>query len=87
MKFDKRYNEIILEYSENQKRFQNMTIVIVPGSFKPPHKGHWDMIMEYAIQADKVLVLISNISEKAIFSNKVTQQYNSDGQCIEFIFN
>lgn len=62
MKFDKRYNEIILEYSENQKRFQNITIAIVPGSFKPPHKGHWDMIMEYAMQSDKVLVLISNIS-------------------------
>lgn len=30
---------------------------------------------------------VSNISEKAIFSNKVTQQYNSDEQCIEFIFN
>lgn len=62
MKFDKKYNEIILEYSENQKRFQNITIAIVPGSFKPPHKGHWDMIMEYAMQSDKVLVLISNIS-------------------------
>lgn len=62
MNFDKRYNEIILEYSENQKCFQNMTIAIVPGSFKPPHKGHWDMIMEYAMQSDKVLVLISNIS-------------------------
>lgn len=62
MKFNKRYNEIILEYSENQKRFQNITLAIVPGSFKPPHKGHWDMIMEYAMQSDKVLVLISNIS-------------------------
>lgn len=62
MKFDKKYNEIILEYSENQKRFQNITLAIVPGSFKPPHKGHWDMIMEYAMQSDKVLVLISNIS-------------------------
>lgn len=62
MNFDKRYNEIILEYSENQKRFQNLTLAIVPGSFKPPHKGHWDMIMEYAMQSDKVLVLISNIS-------------------------
>lgn len=62
MKFDKKYNEIILEYSENQKRFQNITLTIVPGSFKPPHKGHWDMIMEYAMQSDKVLVLISNIS-------------------------
>lgn len=64
-KFDKRYNEIILEYSENQKQFQNITLTIVPGSFKPPHKGHWEMIMEYVTHSDKVLVLISNISKKA----------------------
>ena len=64
-KFDKRYNEIILEYSENQKQFQNITLAIVPGSFKPPHKGHWEMIMEYVTHSDKVLVLISNISKKA----------------------
>ena len=62
LKFNKKFNEIIMEYSENQKRFQNITLAIVPGSFKPPHKGHWDMIMEYAMQSDKVLVLISNIS-------------------------
>lgn len=30
---------------------------------------------------------VSNISSKAIFSDKVTQQYNSDEECIEFIFN
>lgn len=70
LKFNKRYNEIIMEYSENQKRFQNITLAIVPGSFKPPHKGHWEMVMEYANQSDKVLVLISNISEKAN-SNRV----------------
>ena len=45
-KFDKRYNEIILEYTEESKQFQNITLAIVPGSFKPPHKGHWEMIME-----------------------------------------
>ena len=64
-KFDKRYNEIILEYTEESKQFQNITLAIVPGSFKPPHKGHWEMIMEYAAHSDKVLVLISNISKKA----------------------
>ena len=30
---------------------------------------------------------VSNISEKAIFSDKVIQQYNSSEQCIEFVFN
>ena len=71
-KFDKRYNEIILEYSENQKQFHNITLAIVPGSFKPPHKGHWEMVMDYANQSDKVLVLISNISEKKVREAKAS---------------
>ena len=41
-------------------------IAIVPGSFKPPHKGHWEMVMNYVNKVDKVIVLISNISFKAI---------------------
>jgi len=35
------------------------TIAIVPGAFKPPHKGHLDMVRAYADQADEVIVLIS----------------------------
>ena len=35
------------------------TIAIVPGAFKPPHKGHLDMVRAYANQADEVIVLIS----------------------------
>lgn len=35
------------------------TIAIVPGSFKPPHKGHLDMISQYSKRADEVYVLIS----------------------------
>ena len=65
-KFNKKFNEIITEYTDDysnfSNNFQNITLAIVPGSFKPPHKGHWEMIMEYAMQSDKVLVLISNIS-------------------------
>ena len=36
------------------------TIAIVPGAFKPPHRGHLDMVEQYALQANKVIVLISN---------------------------
>lgn len=67
-KFNKKFNKIITEYTDYSNfsnNFQNITLAIVPGSFKPPHKGHWEMIMEYAMQSDKVLVLISNISEEA----------------------
>jgi cytidyltransferase-like protein len=35
------------------------TIAVVPGAFKPPHKGHLDMVRKYAEIADEVMVLIS----------------------------
>ncbi len=35
------------------------TIAVVPGAFKPPHKGHLDMVRKYADVADEVVVLIS----------------------------
>ena len=35
-------------------------IAIVPGAFKPPHKGHLGMVEEYAQEADEVVVLISS---------------------------
>jgi len=35
------------------------TIAVVPGAFKPPHKGHLDMVRTYADEADEVVVIIS----------------------------
>ncbi len=35
------------------------TVAVVPGAFKPPHKGHLDMVRKYADIADEVIVLIS----------------------------
>ena len=35
------------------------TIAVVPGAFKPPHKGHLDMVRSYANIADEVIVIIS----------------------------
>ncbi len=67
MKFDELYKKIISENiidNENIK-YHNITLAIIPGSFKPPHKGHWEMIEEYAKNSDKVLILISNISKNA----------------------
>jgi cytidyltransferase-like protein len=34
-------------------------VALVPGAFKPPHKGHLAMVEEYARDADEVIVLIS----------------------------
>ena len=36
------------------------TVAVVPGAFKPPHKGHLDMVKKYADIADEVVVLISS---------------------------
>ena len=35
------------------------TIAVVPGAFKPPHKGHLAMVRAYSEAADEVMVLIS----------------------------
>ena len=35
------------------------TIALIPGSFKPPHKGHFDMVKFYADRCDEVIVAIS----------------------------
>ena len=35
------------------------TIAVIPGAFKPPHRGHLAMVEEYANKADRVIVLIS----------------------------
>ena len=39
-------------------------IAIVPGSFKPPHRGHLAMVEQYSQNNDKVIVLISNPLKK-----------------------
>jgi len=37
------------------------TVAIVPGAFKPPHRGHLDMVKHYADNADRVVVMVSLI--------------------------
>ena len=44
---------ILLE-AENQP-----TIALFPGAFKPPHKGHVDVIEKLLKAADQVVVLVS----------------------------
>lgn len=46
---------------------EGKTIALVPGSFRPPHKGHFAMVKHYAKIADEVMVGISgqgNLSAK-----------------------
>ena len=79
-KFDKFINFVLEEVKSVQEYilnddeviYKDLTIAIVPGSFKPPHKGHWEMVLKYVDKVDKVLILISNISTKAISSRPLS---------------
>jgi cytidyltransferase-like protein len=39
-------------------------IAVFPGAFKPPHRGHMDVVEHFASVADKVVILISPLSRK-----------------------
>jgi hypothetical protein len=64
-----------------------MSIAIIPGSFKPPHRGHWEMILEYAKNVDKVIILISNISTAANLSLKLNSLNKNRAYKIIHYFN
>jgi len=40
------------------------TVALVPGAFKPPHKGHLEMVQHYANMADKVVIMVSPLSRR-----------------------
>jgi hypothetical protein len=40
------------------------TIAVVPGAFKPPHRGHLEMVQHYANMADKVVIMVSPLPRK-----------------------
>jgi len=67
-------NKLSNEYHLNDDEvvYKDLSLAIVPGSFKPPHKGHWEMVMKYVEKVDKVLILISNISTRAISSRPLS---------------
>ena len=48
------------------ERIPSRVIAVVPGGFKPPHKGHVGLVGDYAGQADKVLVIVSSKSRDGI---------------------
>lgn len=65
-------NKLLKEMADEKK------IAIVPGSFKPPHKGHYEMIKHYSNMVGpegQVIVVISKPSKKA-------ERKTSDGKVI-----
>ena len=54
------------EYFQDEETAGSQDVVVfVPGSFKPPHRGHYEMVEKYSKQypQGKIKVLISNPSE------------------------
>lgn len=47
------------------KEQQGRKIGLFPGSFKPPHKGHFNNIKHFADQVDELYVIVSEPSEKS----------------------
>ena len=72
--------------SQPEAETEALTIGIVPGAFKPPHKGHLSMVEALAQQADKVIVIVSTPTKggrvlpesgKIIDSDHAMQIWNS----------
>jgi len=67
--------EMLMEQNEGE------TVAILPGKFKPPHRGHLDMIEHYARLADQVVILISPKEKDGItaqVSEKILNLYLDD---------
>ena len=48
-------------------------IAVIPGKFKPPHRGHLDMVRHYAEISDVVVILISPIPRKTNSGIEITR--------------
>ncbi len=54
------FNQVL---GEEQIIGEDQTIAIVPGAFKPPHRGHLHMVEEYSSRANKVIVDLGTSKE------------------------
>ena len=54
------------------------TVAIVPGAFKPPHRGHLDMVKHYSDNADRVIVMVSPKARQTPSGKNITQENSID---------
>jgi len=52
------------------------TVALYPGKFKPPHKGHFDVLNKLLNVADEVIVLISPKTHEGITAQESAQIWN-----------
>ena len=48
------------------------TVAVIPGAFKPPHKGHLEMVRSYAEVSDRVIVFMSPLARKLPDDSELT---------------
>ncbi len=46
------------------------TIAIFPGAFKPPHKGHFEVVKKLLQNADQVVILISPKTREGVTADE-----------------
>jgi len=66
---------------QNEGNYSKEIVAILPGKFKPAHRGHLDMIRHYLEHADRVVVLISPKEKDGItpeISEQLLQMYIKD---------
>ena len=71
--------QMVKESLETENK--DKTIAILPGKFKPPHRGHLDMIKHYSNVSDGVIVLISPKEKEGItaeISESILNTYIDD---------
>ena len=62
--------EMLMEQNEGE------TVAILPGKFKPPHRGHLDMFEHYARLADRVVILVSPKEKDGITAQTAAEIIN-----------
>ena len=75
--------QMVKEAAGDQKEgnYNKEIVAILPGKFKPAHRGHLDMIRHYLEHADRVVVLISPKEKDGItadVSERLLQMYVRD---------
>jgi hypothetical protein len=64
------------ELNEQAGMVPSRVLAVVPGAFKPPHRGHVAMVSEYAGEADEVIVLVSPVEREGITADQSIALWN-----------
>jgi len=62
----------------DEARGAKETVAIVPGAFKPPHRGHLDMVKHYSDNADRVIIMVSPKKRETPSGQEVGQDQSID---------